>query len=387
MQLDQFGRRCPRRGRRLKTARGELGGQILPPGRGDGRIAETPPTLELFYRDPDSFRAAPIMPIERSKPGNGQMPSQSWSQGQRPAMRTCWGVGHERQAARRLSGPAGESCGMRRNCRDSSPQDGGGGWISHVLWQGPTIRQREEPAIERRVIERTTYFGSRLEIEMSQSARLEGTISDKTLWERRAFEKQLINILPDLRAFARFLVQDRTEADDLVQDTVTRALRAFEQFDLKTDVKAWTFTILRNVRFNSFRKVRLSSLEDEPDTRAVQANQHDSLELREVLSALSTLSQEHREVIALVRGKGLEYEEAAAVLGCPIGTIKSRLNRADAALRKAVGDQWEWMRSRDHLARRLIDAPHACPVSGAGDRRPGNREWGESDAELQVKSR
>ena len=172
---------------------------------------------------------------------------------------------------------------------------------------------------------------------MVQSIRHEETVSDQTVWRRREFEKRLINILPDLRAFARFLSNNRSEADDLVQDTIIRALGAFERFDVNTNLKAWTFTILRNLRINGFRKVRLTSLDDEIDTRAVNPSQFDSVELKEVISALSRLSQEHREVIALVRGQGLDYREAAAVVGCPLGTIKSRLNRADEALRKAVG--------------------------------------------------
>ena len=169
-------------------------------------------------------------------------------------------------------------------------------------------------------------------------------LGDAQVWKRRAFEKQLVNILPDLRAFACFLCNDRFEADDLVQDTVVRALRAFEQFDLNSNMRAWTFRILRNLRINGFRKVRLIPLDDELDTRAINPSQHDSIELKEVITALSELSREHREVIALVRGQGLEYEEAAAVMGCALGTIKSRLNRADAALRKAVGDEVKWKR-------------------------------------------
>ena len=88
------------------------------------------------------------------------------------------------------------------------------------------------------------------------------TISQKSLWERRAFEKQLMNIIPDLRAFARFLAGNVTEADDLVQDTIVRALKAYDHFDLNTNIKAWTFTILRNIRINSYRKRRFEELDE-----------------------------------------------------------------------------------------------------------------------------
>jgi RNA polymerase sigma-70 factor (ECF subfamily) len=157
-------------------------------------------------------------------------------------------------------------------------------------------------------------------------------------WARRAFEKQLLNIVPDMRAFARFLVRNPTDADDLVQDAIVRALRSYDQFDLGTNIKAWAFTILRNTRLNEMRKRRLESLEEPgiilPPT---PANQLQSVELREVLAVLATLSPVHREVLTLVRAGGFSYEEAAQVMKCKLGTIKSRLNRADIALRDALG--------------------------------------------------
>jgi len=162
--------------------------------------------------------------------------------------------------------------------------------------------------------------------------------SSVSLWERRAFEKQLLNIIPDLRAFARFLAGNPTEADDLVQDTVVRALNAYEHFDLTTNIKAWTFTILRNIRINSYRKRRFEELDDATmATMSVKANQEDCIELKEVICALETLPKAQREVITLVRAGGLSYEEAAVIMGCKLGTIKSRVNRADAALRAVLG--------------------------------------------------
>jgi len=165
--------------------------------------------------------------------------------------------------------------------------------------------------------------------------------SPKSLWERRAFEKQLLNIIPDLRAFARFLAGNPTEADDLVQDTVVRALNAYDHFDLNTNIKAWTFTILRNIRINSYRKRRFEELDEATmATMSAKANQEDSLELKEVLRALESLPAAQREVITLVRASGLSYEEAAEIMGCKLGTIKSRVNRADAALRAVLGAEF-----------------------------------------------
>jgi RNA polymerase sigma-70 factor (ECF subfamily) len=158
------------------------------------------------------------------------------------------------------------------------------------------------------------------------------------VWARRAFEKQLLNVVPDMRAFARFLVRNHTDADDLVQDAVIRALRSYRQFDLGTNMKAWVFTILRNARFNDLRKRRFEGVDEEQLVLLpTQPNQLNCVELKEVLAVLATLKPVYREVLTLIRASGLSYEEAAQVMDCKLGTIKSRLNRADAALRDALG--------------------------------------------------
>jgi len=174
------------------------------------------------------------------------------------------------------------------------------------------------------------------------------------LWARRAFEKQLLNIIPDMRAFARFLTRNPTDADDLVQDAVIRALRSYRQFDLGTNMKAWAFTILRNTRFNELRKRRFDG-DDELDLalRPTPPNQLHRVELIEVLAVLATLKPVHREVLTLIRASGLSYEEAAQVMNCKLGTIKSRLNRADAALRDALGADFSPL--------------PACPLPGRHD--------------------
>jgi RNA polymerase sigma-70 factor (ECF subfamily) len=156
--------------------------------------------------------------------------------------------------------------------------------------------------------------------------------------DRREFEAQLLGIIPELRAFARLTTGSQQDGDDLVQDTIARCLHAYRQFDLQTSIKAWSFTILRNLWINSFRKRRYEHLDEETmETLPTGPRQEHALELKQVLQALQTLPAAHRDVIILVRTSGLSYEEAAAVMGCKIGTIKSRLNRADAALRAALG--------------------------------------------------
>lgn len=158
------------------------------------------------------------------------------------------------------------------------------------------------------------------------------------VWERKAFEKRLLSVLPDLRAYARFVTGNPTEADDLTQDTVIRALSAYRSFDIDTNIKAWLFHIFRNLRINKFRRRRLETVDDAAlETLWVPASQEDHLEVKAVLRALQRIAPQHREVITLIRAGGLSYEDAAAIMGCALGTVKSRLSRADAALRSALG--------------------------------------------------
>ncbi len=163
----------------------------------------------------------------------------------------------------------------------------------------------------------------------------------ETNGDRESFDAQLLAIIPQLRAFARFLAPSPSEADDLVQDTIIRALKSYRQFDPQTNIKAWCFTILRNLRITAFRKRTDVAIDD--DMLAVMSTgpqQEHSLELKHALKALETLPASQRDVIILVRAGGLSYEEAAAVMGCRLGTIKSRLNRADAALRTVLGPEF-----------------------------------------------
>jgi len=184
------------------------------------------------------------------------------------------------------------------------------------------------------------------------------------LWARRAFEQQLLNIIPEMRAFAKFLARNPTDADDLVQDAVVRALRAYRQFDLGTNMKAWAFTILRNTRLNTLRKRRFEGIDDlDLALRPTPPNQLHCVELNEVLAVLATLKPIHREVLTLIRASGLSYEETAEVMKCKLGTIKSRLNRADAALREALGDDFALLPSRDGAGTWPQALTPSCPAA------------------------
>jgi RNA polymerase sigma-70 factor (ECF subfamily) len=153
------------------------------------------------------------------------------------------------------------------------------------------------------------------------------------------FERELIAHIPHLRAFARFVTQNGDQANDLVQDTIVRALRAQHQYQPGTNFKAWTFTILRNLHVNNLRRrhVKMESIEEGAlDIYAVSPDQHSKLEFQELRQALTKLSREHREVLILVGASGFQYEEAAVICKCAVGTIKSRLSRARNELYKLL---------------------------------------------------
>jgi RNA polymerase sigma-70 factor (ECF subfamily) len=153
------------------------------------------------------------------------------------------------------------------------------------------------------------------------------------------FRRALVSHLPHLRAVARALSGHRDRADDLVNDTVLKALSAEAQFQEGTNLKAWLMTILRNHYINGLRRNRIEveTIGDIPEGALPTApNQEHVVEVNEVAAALQLMSLEHREILVLVSAAGLSYDEAADVCGCAVGTIKSRLNRARSELRRVL---------------------------------------------------
>ena len=151
----------------------------------------------------------------------------------------------------------------------------------------------------------------------------------------KAFRDDLLAIIPQLRSFARGLCGNRDLADDLAQDAMTRAWAARTSYQQGTNFRAWIFMILRNQFYTTIRKnSRMVSWDPEIAERllVVDASQHDSINVDDVAKALQKLSVEQREVLMLIGANGLSYEEAAEVMGCAIGTIKSRLARGRVAL-------------------------------------------------------
>jgi RNA polymerase sigma-70 factor, ECF subfamily len=154
------------------------------------------------------------------------------------------------------------------------------------------------------------------------------------------FARLLEAEIPRLRRYARALTRDVTRADDLVQSCLTRAVAKQHLWEAGTDLRAWLFTILHNQHVNEVRRsVREGNNVDidEAPTLAVQPNAMPCLQLRDLERAIAQLAIEQREVILLVGLEGLAYEEVAAVLNVPIGTVRSRLSRGRDQLRRLMG--------------------------------------------------
>ncbi len=150
-----------------------------------------------------------------------------------------------------------------------------------------------------------------------------------------AFRKLLVDIVPSLRAFARGMCGNRDTADDLAQEAVMRAWAARDSYAAGTNFRAWMFMILRNHYFSYLRKnSRVVSCEPELAERVLVSGpaQHGHIDLADLGLALQKLPADQREVLMLVGASGLSYQEAADIVGCAIGTIKSRVARGRAAL-------------------------------------------------------
>src|SRR6202158_555066 len=141
--------------------------------------------------------------------------------------------------------------------------------------------------------------------------------------------------VPSLRAFAISLCGTVDRADDLVQETLLRALANIHSFQPGTNMPAWLFTILRNLFRSEYRK-RRREVEDATgmyaDSLKSQPEQMGRIEFEELREALAKLTPDQREAVILVGASGFSYEETAAICGCAIGTVKSRVNRARARL-------------------------------------------------------
>ena len=141
--------------------------------------------------------------------------------------------------------------------------------------------------------------------------------------------------IPRLRRYARAMLGDRAAADDLVQDTLERAWSRLHQWRAGSDMRAWLFGIMHNMRIDQLRRPGLPTHSIDADDFDVptRATQNDQLELRDIESSLGQLPDEQREVLLLVALEEMSYGEIATALGIPVGTVMSRLSRGRERLR------------------------------------------------------
>jgi RNA polymerase sigma-70 factor, ECF subfamily len=178
-----------------------------------------------------------------------------------------------------------------------------------------------------------------------------------------SFKDDLVAQIPGLRAFAVSLCGSVTVADDLVQEALLRAWANSDKFQLGTSLRAWLFTILRNIYYSQYRK-RSREVQDTNGVYsrsiAVEGDQESHLDLADFRKALAMLPVEQREVLTMVGASGLSYEEAAAICGVEIGTIKSRLSRARTRLSELLGLDERRDRRSDHDLGSVAGDPKGC---------------------------
>jgi RNA polymerase sigma-70 factor (ECF subfamily) len=156
------------------------------------------------------------------------------------------------------------------------------------------------------------------------------------------FGAKAIAVIPRLRRYARALTGDAMQADDLVQDTLERALNKSHLWRPDSDLRAWMFTVMHNVFVNQVR-ARPPDAGNALDAEALdvpaRSSPVDMLEVADIDAVIRRLPGEQREVLLLVAIEQLSYGEAARVLGIPVGTVMSRLHRARERVRVMLGGE------------------------------------------------
>jgi RNA polymerase sigma-70 factor (ECF subfamily) len=169
---------------------------------------------------------------------------------------------------------------------------------------------------------------------------------------------EIVMHLKPMRAFALSLTRDMSRADDLVQDTVVKAWTNIEKFQPGTNMRAWLFTILRNTFYSERRKARREVADSEGilTEQIAEKPSHDGrLALADFRRAFEKLPDEQREALILVGAEGFSYEDAAAMCGCAVGTIKSRANRGRRKLAELLQlDEDEAMEMTDQATLAVI---------------------------------
>ncbi len=179
----------------------------------------------------------------------------------------------------------------------------------------------------------------------------------------------LLAAIPKLRAFAISLCGRSARADDLVQETLTRAWANIASFEPGSNMVAWLYTILRNEFYSEFRKLRREVADTDGHYAARLASrptQEGHMQFQDFRIALAKLAHDHREALILVGASGLSYEEAAKICGCAIGTMKSRVNRARARLGELLQEPIDTRSGRDMAWEAAVDASVARASAGDG---------------------
>jgi RNA polymerase sigma-70 factor (ECF subfamily) len=170
--------------------------------------------------------------------------------------------------------------------------------------------------------------------------RLEAAICSRGEPFDRAFADEILSYAQSLRAFAVSLTRNVEQAEDLLQETILKALSNQDRFMPGSNLRAWLFTILRNLFHSNYRKAR-REVEDPQgafaDTLITIPDQMAKLDMQDFESALAKIPRDQREALMLVGAEGLSYEEVAQILGVKVGTIKSRVNRARNQLAELLG--------------------------------------------------
>jgi RNA polymerase sigma-70 factor (ECF subfamily) len=153
--------------------------------------------------------------------------------------------------------------------------------------------------------------------------------------EPQSISEELLEHTSHLRAFAISLCGDKDYGDDLVQETLTKAIANIDSFKPGTNMRSWLFTILRNTYFTQLRRAR-HEVRDADGAMAAslssQPPQEPHLDFQDFERALALLNEEQREALILIGAAGFSYDEAAEIAGCSSGTVKSRVNRARTKL-------------------------------------------------------
>ena len=176
---------------------------------------------------------------------------------------------------------------------------------------------------------------------MSATSDNSDSIENKDTLSDADFKRELAAVIPHLRAFGRSLSGSRDVADDLVQETLLKAWAARERFQAGTNMRAWTFIILRNHFLSQMRRSRFKGEWDDlvaDRLLAAPAGQDKQIELADMQRALMQLPQSQREALILVGAGGFAYEEAAEICGVAVGTIKSRVARGRTALEQVLDE-------------------------------------------------